>query len=278
MTSRNDLPSSFQPGDILQMLNTLPATFNTLNVRRAILPAANGHCSARALARYYAALADGGVIPPPHSTSSMPLLGSHPHIPKFSVKETNKKSEGRKKKGAYEALSTSDKSKQVKSYEHINVNGRVESRRSINSVPNGDSSRSSNNHNLTTTGSTEVDVREYGSKIFNDESIHDAFLGAGQYENLIFPNGSFGLGFRRIKSKDGSLIGFGHSGMGGSTGFCDMKNRFAVSVTVNKMSFGSVTANIIKFICSELNLPVPVEYSGSGGPDISTSLEKPIIN
>ncbi|KAL8107002.1 uncharacterized protein LOC141670700 isoform X1 [Apium graveolens] len=269
MTSRSDLPSSFQPGDILQMINTLPATFNTLNVRRAILPAANGHCSARALARYYAALADGGVIPPPHSTSSKPLLGSHPHIPKFNVKKTVKKSEGRKKKGAYEALSTSDESKQVTSYEHsINLDGGDESRRSINSVPT---------NNFTAAG-PEVNVHEYGSKIFNDESIHDAFLGAGQYENLIFPNGSFGLGFKRIKSKDGSLIGFGHSGMGGSTGFCDMKNRFAVSVTVNKMSFGSVTANIIKFICSELNLPVPVEYSGTGGPDMPASLEKPIIN
>lgn len=260
------------------MLTTLPATFNTLNVRRAILPAANGHCSARALARYYAALADGGVIPPPHSTSSKPLLGSHPHIPKFSVKKTDKKSDGRKSKGAYEALSTSDKSEQVTSYEHsINLDGRDESSISVNSVPTADSSRSKYNNNIITSGSSELVDHEYGSKIFNDESIHDAFLGSGQYENLIFPGGGFGLGFRRIKSKDGSLIGFGHSGMGGSTGFCDTKNRFAVSVTVNKMSFGSVTANIIKFICSELNLPIPVEYSGSG-PDVSASLEKPIIN
>lgn len=259
------------------MLTTLPATFNTLNVRRAILPAANGHCSARALARYYAALADGGVIPPPHSTSSKPLLGSHPHIPKFSAKKIDKKSKGRKSKGAYVALSTSDKSEPVTTDEHtINLNGRDESHISIDSVPTAGSSRSSNNNNITTTSAT--DHHEYGSKIFNDESIHDAFLGAGQYENMIFPNGSFGLGFKRIKSKDGFLIGFGHSGMGGSTGFCDMNNRFAVSVTVNKMSFGSVTAAIIKFICSELNLPVPVEYSGSGGPDISASLEKPIIN
>ncbi|KAE9588953.1 hypothetical protein Lal_00012681 [Lupinus albus] len=81
ISGRPDLPSSFQPQRIAEIATTVPSLFNTLHARRAIIPAANGHLSARALARYYAALADGGKIPPPHSTASKPVLGTHPHIP-----------------------------------------------------------------------------------------------------------------------------------------------------------------------------------------------------
>jgi hypothetical protein len=52
--------------------------------------------------------------------------------------------------------------------------------------------------------------------------IHDEFMGVGEYRNLVLPNGKFGLGFRRFSSSDGSFYGFGHSGMGGSIGFCDI--------------------------------------------------------
>ncbi|CAI9284939.1 unnamed protein product [Lactuca saligna] len=69
---------------------------NTIGVRRAILPAANGHFSARALARYYAALMDG-TTPPHHSSSSLPPLGSHPHHPTSpsnnQIDETNNASD-----------------------------------------------------------------------------------------------------------------------------------------------------------------------------------------
>ncbi|KAF5797908.1 putative beta-lactamase/transpeptidase [Helianthus annuus] len=176
--------------------------FNTLNVRRAILPAANGHCSARALARYYATLLDGGVVPPPHSSLSQPPLGSHPHHPKDT--SNNKK--------------------------------------------HGGNSKTNNLNDF---------------KIFSSQKakLHDSFLGIGDYENLALPNGDFGLGFKRVCSKDGSLIGFGHSGLGGSTAYCDISNRFAISVTLNKLSFGSVTRDIIQFVCSELNIPVPEEYA-----------------
>ncbi|KAI7744470.1 hypothetical protein M8C21_024462, partial [Ambrosia artemisiifolia] len=103
--------------------------FNTLNVRRAILPAANGHCSARALARYYAALLDGG-----------PPLGSHPHLPKDT---SNKKLGGNKK-----------------------------------------DSKANNLHDF---------------KIFSSQKakLHDSFMGIGDYEDLVLPNGDFGLGFKR---------------------------------------------------------------------------------
>ncbi|KAL8244680.1 hypothetical protein R6Q59_010938 [Mikania micrantha] len=202
----NTSSSSMFQFDILAGLVPL---FNTINVRRAILPAANGHCSARALARYYAALLDGGMVPPPHSSLSQPPLGTHPHLPKDTNKNHNKK-HGKNKKG----------------------------------------SKTNNVHDL---------------KIFSNQKgkIHDSFLGIGDYENLVFPNGEFGLGFKRVCSKDGSLIGFGHAGLGGSTAYCDISNRFAISVTLNKLSFGSVTREIIKFVCSELNIPIPEEYSDS---------------
>lgn len=63
-----------------------------LNFGRAIIPAAKkGHCSARAIGRYYSALADGGVVPLSHSSSSKPPLGVH--IPKFSSQNSPKKKE-----------------------------------------------------------------------------------------------------------------------------------------------------------------------------------------
>ena len=94
------------------------------------------------------------------------------------------------------------------------------------------------------------------------------------------PNGKFGLRFRRSISKDGSLVGFGHSGLGGSTGFADMNNRFAIAVTVNKMSFGAVTGNIINFVCSELNIPVPEEFSifSEMGPNAQICLGRLLNN
>ncbi|XP_023744253.1 uncharacterized protein LOC111892451 [Lactuca sativa] len=181
------MPSSLVPA-------VLPALVNLCNIvegRRAIVPAANGNCSARALARYYAALVDGGTIPSPHSSTT----DSH------------------------------------------------------------------------TTAVT---------KIFNNpkSKIHDAFLGTGDYKDLALPDGKFGLGFKRIKSTEGLMIGFGHAGLGGSTGYGDINNRFSISVTVNNMSFMAfTTAEVIRFVCSELDLPVPEDYAGS-----RQFHEKPVIN
>ncbi|KAJ9556269.1 hypothetical protein OSB04_010883 [Centaurea solstitialis] len=96
------------------------------------------------------------------------------------------------------------------------------------------------------------------------EKVFDSFLGLGDYKKLTFPDGKFGLGFKRVCSTNGSLIGFGHAGLGGSTAYCDIGNRFAISVTLNKLSFGSVTRDIIQLVCSELELPIPEDYADSG--------------
>ncbi|EOY29154.1 ABC1 family protein, putative [Theobroma cacao] len=240
--NRPEMPSTFQLNNIAQFATSSPALFNMLNLRRAIIPAANGHCSARALARYYAALADGGVVPPPHSSLSNPPLGSHPHIPNFLSRYCNKDF-----KDSGDSCTRFD-----------------------NEGSNGNSSNStSDDCNASRDG-----PQNENSKIFSNARIHDAFLGVGEYGNLALPSpdGIFGLGFRRLKSKDGSFTAFGHSGMGGSAGFCDIKNRFAIAVTLNKMSFGGVTAKIIELVCSELNLPLPEEFSGS------SDAYRPLIN
>ncbi|XP_023535636.1 uncharacterized protein LOC111797019 [Cucurbita pepo subsp. pepo] len=259
--NRPELPSTFQPAMIAQLATTLTPLFNMLNTRRAIIPAANGHCSARALARYYAALANGGVIPPPHSSSSQPPLGSHPHIPKFSVENPKKQKAAKSKDSRTNVNNNHEKNS---SSPETAENNSIFSNTGYTSLPTNDPS-------------TRVGQKFVG-KMYKDPRIHDAFLGIGKYENLTIPNGKFGLGFSRLRSKEGSFIGFGHSGMGGSTGFCNIEHRFAMSVTLNKMSIGDVTASIIQLVCSELNIPLPAEFSALGISGQHGRVEAPLIN
>ncbi|PIA43882.1 hypothetical protein AQUCO_01800133v1 [Aquilegia coerulea] len=176
--ARIDLPSSFQPAEIAKSFPVFAHIFSSLEVRQAIIPSANGHCTARALARYYATLATGGIVPPPYSPSN---------------DTTTQKNDGVK-------------------------------------------------------------------RIFHNPKIHDQFLGVGDYADLTLLNGKFGLGFKRYDSKEG-ITGFGHSGMGGSVGFCDIKHNFAIAVTLNKMALGAVTGQVVHLLCSELNVPVPLDYA-----------------
>lgn len=287
-SNRPDLPVSFT-SNISELVTVLPALFNTLNIRRSIIPSANGHCSARALARYYATLADSGILPPPHSTSSKPPLGSHPHIPSFPSQKTSKKQKGGKSKDVAAASNktniheqnTDDGSRSSKD-SCYNRKARCDNQGRFphDSGSSSESTVSNNGHRI---GSTENgdDSPKSDTKIFSNPRIHDAFLGVGEYENYGFPSGKFGLGFKSCSSKDGTLLGFGHSGMGGSTGYCDINNKFAIAVTLNKMSLGGVTGKIIQFICSELNLPVPEDYSrfsGSEKPEEQSNVWRPLIN
>lgn len=287
-SNRPDLPVSFT-SNISELVTVLPALFNTLNIRRSIIPSANGHCSARALARYYATLADSGILPPPHSTSSKPPLGSHPHIPSFPSQKTSKKQKGGKSKDVAAASNktniheqnTDDGSRSSKD-SCYNRKARCDNhgRFPHDSGSSSENTVSNNGHRV---GSTENgdDSPKSDTKIFSNPRIHDAFLGVGEYENYGFPSGKFGLGFKSCSSKDGTLLGFGHSGMGGSTGYCDINNKFAIAVTLNKMSLGGVTGKIIQFICSELNLPVPEDYSrfsGSEKPEEQSNVWRPLIN
>ncbi|CAN4128255.1 unnamed protein product [Withania somnifera] len=250
--NRSDLPSSFQPQQIAQLAATLPAIFNSLYARRAIIPAANGHCSARALARYYAALAEGGRVPPAHC-SSMPPLGSHQHIPKFPSQRTVKKKKSRMTTclGDGPGPSQNSSSSIENSYGRDGKGNAYIQIPSDNSCSNGDMSSDSQN-----------------IKLFHNPRVHDAFMGVGEYENMTYRNGDFGLGFKRSYSTNDELIGFGHSGMGGSTGFCNIKHKFAMAITLNKLSFGN------------LNIPVPKDISKLVETGSTSQLEigKPLIN
>ncbi|CAN6681929.1 unnamed protein product [Malus baccata var. baccata] len=245
---RPDMPSTFQPE---QFATTLPVLFNMLNVRRAMIPAANGHFSARALARYYAALADGGVVPPPHFSSSKPSHGSHPHIPKFPAQP-------KKIAAAFRSMRTSK-------YEKTPQDSKDQDIGSHSRNTSSDSNTCNASDNVLDEIVVNPSPQKDGAKIFSNPRIHDAFM-----------DGKFGLGFRRNYSQDGSLIGFGHSGMGGSTAFCDIKNRLSIAVTLNKMVFGAETGKIVHFICSELNIPVPADYLRFA--ETAPSDGKPLVN
>ncbi|XP_050157903.1 uncharacterized protein LOC126631799 [Malus sylvestris] len=272
ISGRTDLPSTFQPDKIMQVATALPALFNMLNIRRAMIPAANGHFSARALARYYATLVDGGVVPPPHSSSSKPALGSHPHIPKFADQPSLKKQKGNRSK----KIAAAFRNKRTNKYEKTPQDSKDQDIGSHSRNTSGDSNTCNGSDTVLDEIIVNPNPQKDVVKIFNNPRIHDAFMGIGEYSNLAKPDGSFGLGFKRYYSKDRSLIGFGHSGMGGSTGFCDIKNRFSIAVTLNKMSIGLETAKIIQLVCSELNIPVPEDYLryAETGP----SDGKPLIN
>ncbi|XP_010927205.1 uncharacterized protein [Elaeis guineensis] len=262
ISARPDLPASLQQGNVAEIASGLPVLFNTLNMRRAIIPAANGHCSARALARYYAALATGGFIPPPHSHHSKPLLGSHIHIPKFpSLKKP------RKKKGS--------KDKEIADPEP--QNGTVIAANGISKslqYGNGHSASTSNDKGYSLIASVGDEADNNVRRIFSNPKIHNAFMGVGDYSHLVIADGKFGLGFRRYKSDSSKFTSFGHSGIGGSVGFCNIEHDFSIAVTVNKMSLGSVPRSIIQFVCSELEVPVPEEFSmfGERGPDMQLNL------
>ena len=230
-------------GDAMSTITALPVLFNTLFVRRAIIPAANGHFSARALARYYATLATGGVVPP-EPLLGEPRLGSHPHKPfdkKFDpLAKKNKK--GSKKGSAGETKVETD------------IEAPAES--------------------VVAPTSTST-----SSKLFFSSTIHDAFLGAGEYSTLAYTDEKFGLGFRRITTSTANqlssleeTIGFGHSGVGGSTGFCFPAHNFSIGITLNKLSQGAVTAQIVRLVTTEMGLPCPTMYASVNadrGPDMT---------
>ncbi|KAM1089160.1 hypothetical protein ACFX19_017177 [Malus domestica] len=266
---RPDMPSTFQPE---QFATALPVLFNMLNVRRAMIPAANGHFSARALARYYAALADDGVVPPPHSSSSKPALGSHPHIPKFPAQPSPKQQKGNRSK----KIAAAFRSMRTSKYEKTPQDSKDQDIGSHSRNTSSDSNTCNASDNVLDEIVVNPSPQKDGAKIFSNPRIHDAFMAVGEYAHLVKPDGKFGLGFRRYYSQDGSLIGFGHSGMGGSTAFCDIKNRLSIAVTLNKMVFGAETGKIVHFICSELNIPVPADYLRF--VETAPSDGKPLIN
>ncbi|XP_038985733.1 uncharacterized protein LOC103713116 isoform X2 [Phoenix dactylifera] len=256
------VPASLREGNAAEIASGLPLLFNTLNVRRAIIPAANGHCSARALARYYAALAAGGSVPPPHSHHTKPLLGSHIHIPRFAPFK-----KPRKKRGS--------KDKEIADPEPQNGSA-IAANGVSNPLHDGNdrSASTTDDQGYSLIANVDDEAGNNVSKIFSNPKIHDAFMGLGDYSHLVVADGKFGLGFRRYKPGSTNFTSFGHAGIGGSVGFCNIEHDFSIAVTVNKMSLGGVPRSIIQLVCSELKIPIPEEFSMTGerGPDMQLNL------
>jgi aarF domain-containing kinase len=234
--------------DVIGALTNVPFLFNTLFIRRAVIPSANGHFSARALARYYAMLATGGICPK-LSGSSEPPLGSHPHYPhqfKSPVK-------GKKKKGK-------------DNVPDVELGGKVASVSSPDqeSIP-------------------LLKTREK-TKLFSHPQVLDIFVGRGPTSDLVDQQGRFGLGFMRMdpsgvqRSETSGSSAFGHSGLGGSTGFCDPSHNFSLAVTLNKMNAGDVTAEIVRFVMSELNLACPEQFASKGAMGVEMRVDSALIS
>uniref|UniRef100_A0A0E0Q289 ABC1 atypical kinase-like domain-containing protein n=1 Tax=Oryza rufipogon TaxID=4529 RepID=A0A0E0Q289_ORYRU len=202
--------------------------------------------------------AAGGAIPPPHSGGgSKPPLGSHVHTPKFPTMPSKKKKKG----GSKNDVGVADKD----GYTQLRTSDGSDEGSTVSAVVAGNGSGS-------------------GSSMFVDggTKMLDAFMGVGDFSGMIHPNGKFGLGFRRYGYGAGAgekvaTTTFGHSGMGGSTGFCDVEHGLAMAVTVNKMSLGGVTRRVVRLVCEELGVPVPDEFSVAGdkGPDMVLNLAPP---
>ncbi len=75
-----------------------PCLFNLRLIRLACIPAANGHFTARALARFYSALAEGGHYQPsasaaaPAASASAASAPAQPLLPKSAIEEMSRSS------------------------------------------------------------------------------------------------------------------------------------------------------------------------------------------
>lgn len=159
-----------------QMLN--PTTFNMKRVRSACMPSANGHMSARALAKFYSSLS-------PHAVGN----------------------------GRSPILSAS------------------------------------------TVAACVSDAENEGSKTQKSDTETDSTILQAT------PGAKNGLGFQTFqfsKSTGDTVVGIGHSGMGGSLGFVIPDEDLAVGITVSHLSFSRLaTKRIVQLICSELALTPP---------------------
>lgn len=213
-------------------LAALPLVFNNLFVRRACIPSANGHFSARALARYYACMARAGAIPPAH-----PGWDRASETPQKAAEKKDGKSRpgllrrgGKKGSVAEESLAPVDVA--------LSSDGRLFDRPA--------------------------------------DQVFAGITGVGPYAPLVPPESHWGLAFGRFflpgvdaaDQSGGRVIAFGHSGMGGSTAFCDPEHDFAVAVTINKMTPAhEETKAVVRLVCEQLGVPVPASFLPQPPPE-----------
>lgn len=202
----------------------LPLVFNSLFVRRAVIPSANGHFSARALARYYAALAAEGKIPPPPPTAlaSQPPLGTTAPKPRAPSPEEGAGNAGgvvaylRRAAGSVGSLVGSvlgtrpgkghpggpELDSDSLGEKHSTGIAVLEEERGQGARASGDSTGDEYRH---LTGDVYADGNASSrqpQRLFGHPKAVDSFLGIGDFAEHADPYSHFGLGFVRFhKSK-----------------------------------------------------------------------------
>eukprot|EP00897_Mesotaenium_endlicherianum_P001152 jgi/Mesen1/11037/ME000098S10430 len=205
--------------------STLPLIFNALFIRRAVIPAANGHFSARALARFYAALGAGGAIPSLPSSSDPPL-GS-------TGRQKQEEDERRKREDEEHAEKQRQKKDRWKVWKRIGPGGSsrtgpspggspatadpqgrtTKPRRDVaspSSAPGSDASRALLDGYVATPGARDPAATAGGGSLFpgspnpapGSPHIIDEFVGEGEFQHLCMPGDKFGLGFLKFPSSE----------------------------------------------------------------------------
>ncbi|CAI5502554.1 unnamed protein product [Closterium sp. Naga37s-1] len=240
-SSSGAAPSPPSAEELATRAAALPLLFNSLFLRRAVIPSANGHFSARALARYYATLAAHGVIPPLPS-SSTPPLGSHAAEP-ASVLPGGEGGSG-DESGEVKTLSFTRRGQGGKKQWVAGMAGwawqvLARARQAVGAVASGLGRRSEKSKKKDDDDDTQAGVHVQadtchpflppphdtkpmaallpldsgtaekdtpstglpGQRLFSSPDIVDACLGVGRYSHLTLPSSSFGLGFVRYRPR-----------------------------------------------------------------------------
>jgi aarF domain-containing kinase len=232
--SSADVAAGVGPGGSADLGNlaALPLVFNNLFVRRACIPSANGHFSARALARYYASLARAGAVPPPH-----PGWETSREAPKGPAKqEASKARGGLLRRGGKKGSVAGEGSDLLEV--GLSSEGRL-------------FDRPADQVFAAVTG-----VGPYSPLVASSSQWG---LGFGRF---------FRPGQTTAEASDNGVIAFGHSGMGGSIAFCDPEHDFSIAVTINKMTVAHAeTKAVVRLVCAELDVPVPASFLAQPPPE-----------
>eukprot|EP00850_Spirogloea_muscicola_P013679 SM000094S24696 [mRNA] locus=s94:204833:212175:- [translate_table: standard] len=265
------------PGGITQ---SVASTFNALYMRRSIVPAANGHFSARALARYYAMLAAGGVVPDvPATPAGTPPLGKS--APALEAVAPSLRAErrwtlwrrGEVAKGRSAARVDADFIDVEAKRQPLLGSAAARTVAADASTTAVVAAKAWPDDGDGSSGAEDVPKL----RIFQSDDVVDACVGAGAYAALCLPDGHFGLGFQRFHATEGTAAAgppasgaaFGHIGLGGSVAFCNPAHGLAVAVTLNLLSeTREPTAAVVHLVCSELDVPVPAMFM----PKVETSV------
>eukprot|EP00899_Mesostigma_viride_P006637 jgi/Mesvir1/15975/Mv08284-RA.1 len=231
-TPRHAPPSS--PVNPVAML----LAFNNLLLRRACIPAANGHFTARALARYYAMIVEGGRVPPrPMPVDAPACLGSRDGSPSGPVQLFRSGMEildAMRATGPFAHLAPQDSKFGLGFRRYPSASAKEE----VDVAP---SAAQGQEKNTLSGAGTRMDAAgasaALGDKSSAGSSTHRRSASGSNSVTRARPEFS-GQTSSVAQAPAAPCVGyaFGHGGVGGSLTYCDPKHRMAVAVVVNLLS------------------------------------------